>query len=91
MYFIGDMISIFFHYYVKTVKFINEVYPQNVLNNEVKTIGDAWSYGYACNILRYLRFPLLSYYAVIYMLTNFGIAVRSKYDIIIKKIILTGL
>ena len=37
-----DMISILFHYYVKMVKFINEMYLQNVLNNEVKTIGDAW-------------------------------------------------
>ena len=61
-------VSIFFHYYVKTVKFINEMYLQNVLNNEVKTIGDAWWYGYACNILRYLIFPLLSYYAVVYMI-----------------------
>ena len=26
----------------ETVKFINEMYLQNVLNNEVKTIGDAW-------------------------------------------------
>ena len=61
-----DMISIFFHYYVKTVKFMNEMYLQNVLNNEVKTIGDAWWYGYTCNILRYLIFPLLSYYAVVF-------------------------
>ena len=70
MYFIGDMISIFFHYYMKMVKFINEMYLQNVLNNEVKKIGDAWWYGYACNILRYLLFPLLSYYAVVYLIIN---------------------